>query len=309
MNVWIGIDVAKTELVVWVRPLGTQWSMANTAAGWRQLVDQLSAWSVQRVLLEATGGYERGVLSALTDAGLATVRVNPCRARHFAAAMGRQAKTDMIDAAVLAHMAEALELAATPPPSAAHQALRALTQRRGQLVQQRDDERRRLHQATHPPVKASLQRHVRQLTREVRTLDAAVAKATRAADAALADRLTAVPGIGPVTTASLIAELPELGHLDGRKIAALVGTAPYNRDSGQRSGPRQIRGGRAHVRRLLYMATLSVIRLQSDFQNRYDRLRARGKPAKLALVACMRVLIVRLNAMVRDQTPWRTAVE
>jgi transposase len=134
MNVWIGIDVSQRELSVWARPLGAHWSVANTAAGWAQWVERLSAWSVQRVLLEATGGYEQGVLAALTAAGLPTVRINPRRARHFAAALGRRAKTDPIDAAVLAHMAQTLALAATPPPSAAHQRLRALVQRRGQVV-------------------------------------------------------------------------------------------------------------------------------------------------------------------------------
>lgn len=307
MNVWIGIDVCKDELSVWVRPLGAHWTVANSTTGRRELAERLSAWSVQQVLLEATGGYEHEVLTALTAAGLSVVRINPRRAKHFAAALGQQAKTDPLDAAVLAHMAQTLELTATPPPSAAHQSLRALAQRRGQLVAQRDDERRRLHQARHASITASLQRHVRHLDKEIRTLDAALAKATAVADATLAAQLAAVPGIGPVTTASLIACLPELGHLDGRTIAALVGVAPYNRDSGQRSGPRQISGGRAAVRRVLYMATLSVIRLQPDFKARYERLRSRGKPAKVALVACMRALIVRLNAMVRDQTSWRMA--
>lgn len=302
MNVWVGIDVSKAELAVWIRPLNEGLTVANTPAGHRQLCRQLASESVQRVLLEATGGYEQGVFEALCASGLSVVRLNPLRARAFATALGQQAKTDPIDAAVLAHMAQTLELPLSVPPTPAHSALRALVQRRTQLVQQRDDERRRRHQATQLLVQASL----RSVEREIKRLDTAIAQATEAADPALAECLGAVSGLGPVTTASLMAYLPELGAVGKRQIAALAGLAPYNCDSGQHSGVRHIRGGRPALRRVLYMATWSVIRLQPEFKARYAALRARGKCAKVALIACMRVLIVRLNAMVRDRSPWKT---
>ncbi len=299
-------DVAKATLAVWVRPLGEGWAVANTPAGHRQLCRRLTHCSVQRVVLEATGGYEQGVLAALTAAGWPVARINPLRARGFAMACGQLAKTDPIDAAVLAHMAQTLELPPTAAPTPDQRQVRALVQRREQRVQQRDDERRRLHQARLPLIRTSLQRCLRALQRELRQIETALTRAVGRADPALAERLHAVAGIGPVTTASLMAYLPELGTVDKRQIAALVGAAPYNCDSGQHAGQRHIRGGRAALRRVLYMATWSVIRLQPEFKARYARLRARGKCAKVALIACMRVLIIRLNAMVRDGTPWKT---
>lgn len=305
MGIWVGIDVAKASLTVHVRPLDQRLCVANTAPGHRQLLAWLAAHGVERIVLEATGGYERGVLSALQQAGLPVVRVNPRRARAFAQALGQQAKTDPIDAAVLAHLAQTLESAPTPVVTAPQHALRDLVQRREQLVQQRDDERRRLHQSPQGLVRASLQRCVAALQREIAKVETAIAPALVAADTATAAALQTVSGIGPVTTASLLAYVPELGRLDRRQIAALVGVAPYNTDSGQTCGPRRIRGGRARIRRVLYMATWSVIRTQAGFRARYTALRARGKCAKVAVIACMRVLLVRLNAMIREQTPWR----
>lgn len=307
MNIFVGIDVASTTLAITVRPLDLHWTIDNTPAGHRQLVRRLATHAVERVVLEATGGYERGVFDALSAAGLPVARINPRRAHAFAAAIGRRAKTDPIDAATLAQMAQVLLPPVTPPTTPAQADLRALVQRRVQLVAQRDDERRRQPQATLPAVSASIARHVAQLGNEIGVLDAAIANATRVADPILAQRLRSVEGIGPVCTAALIAWLPELGQLGSRQIAALVGVAPYNADSGQHAGRRRISGGRAGPRRLLYMAAWSVIRLQPAFKARYTALRARGKCAKVALIACLRVLLVRLNAMVRDQTEWRTA--
>lgn len=305
MNVWVGIDVAKDTLAIWVRPTGLSFAVANTLEGHKQLLLRLSSMSVQRVLLEATGGYERRVMEALLAAGLAVERINPQRARAFATAVGKVAKTDPIDAAVLAHMAQVLETPSRKSVSAEANALRALVQRREQLVQQRDDERRRQHQTTHAIVRASLARGIRALQREIDRFKTDIAIAMRQVDDALAQQLNAVKGLGPVTTSSMIAFVPELGTLDRRQIAALVGVAPYNVDSGQHAGKRHIRGGRPAIRRVLYMATLSVIRSQPDFKARYLALRARGKCAKVAIVACMRVLLIRLNAMVRDKTQWR----
>lgn len=305
MRVWVGIDVSKDTLAVWIRPAGVSFCVANTPQGHQELRQRLSQMVVLRVLLEATGGYECAVLGTLAGAGLTVVRINPHRARAFATAMGKVAKTDPIDAAVLAHLAQVLDAPPTVVVSAQTTALRALVQRREQLVQQRDDERRRLHMATLTVVRTSLGRCVRALQREINSFNQAIAKALLAVEGAPARHLSAVKGIGPVTTSSLIAYLPELGTLDRRQIAALVGVAPYNADSGQSTGKRQIRGGRALIRRVLYMATLSVIRAQADFKARYAALRARGKCAKVAIVACMRVLLIRLNAMVRDKAEWK----
>ena len=305
MNVWVGIDVSKDTLAVAIRPTRTTFCVANTPAGHKELVQRLSALRVQRVLLEATGGYERAILDALLSAKLTVVRINPRRARAFADAMGKVAKADPIDATVLAHLAEVIDAPPAVQASPEANALRALVQRREQLVQQRDDERRRRHQATLEPVRRSLLRCICALQREIERLNTAITQALQQVDTALAKRLIAVKGVGPVTTSGLIAYVPELGSLDRRQIAALVGVAPYNADSGKFKGQRRIRGGRASIRRVLYMATVSVIRSQADFKARYQALRARGKCAKVAIVACMRVLLIRLNAMVRDQTEWR----
>ena len=184
--------------------------------------------------------------------------------------------------------------------------LRALVQRREQLVQQRDDDRRRLKQATHERVRTCLAEHILWLRGQIRAIGKDIARLQQQVDDDLARRLMAVPGIGPVTAASLQAYLPELGHLERREIAALAGLAPYNADSGKKEGKRRIRGGRGPIRRVLYMACWCVIRLQPDFQARYRRLRDQGKCAKVAITACMRVLLIRLNAMARDKTEWRS---
>ncbi len=303
MTLWIGIDVAKDTLAVHLLPQGQHLALPNTAHGHRQLLDRLAGQAVGNVLLEASGGYERALVKALAYARLPWTRINPRRARAFAIALGKIAKTDPIDAALLARMASLVQ---TPnrPPDPEREALRELVQHRDQRVQQRDDDRRRLHQAHLPAVRQSLRENIAWQARCIAALDRQIIQAQARVDSALAQRLLAVPGIGPVTCASLLAWLPELGTLDRRQIAALAGLAPYNTDSGQKSGKRRIRGGRAPIRNVLYMACWSVIRTQAAFKQRYDRLRQQGKCAKLALTACMRVLVVRLNAMARDQTEW-----
>jgi len=306
MSLWIGIDVAKASLAVCVLPTKQSFSLANTPQGHAQLLARLEGHVIGNILLEATGGYEQVLMAALAHAGYPVTRINPRRARAFAKAMGTLAKTDPIDAALLARMAELVRAPESPRPPQG-EALRALVQRREQLVEQRDGERRRLQQATLPAVRDDLREHIDQLQQRIRALDQAMVQSLGDLDAPLAQRLRAIPGIGPVTAASLVAYLPELGCLNRRQIAALAGLAPYNVDSGQHRGQRCIAGGRALIRRVLYMACLTVIRQQADFQQRYERLRARGKCAKVAITACMRVLLVRLNAMVRDQTEWRMA--
>lgn len=303
MSLWIGIDVAKDTLAVHVRPSRQHLSFPNTADGHLQLCAWVAGQSVGNVLLEATGGYERPVMLALAGAGAPVTRVNPRRARAFATALGTSAKTDPIDAALLARMAELVQTPAVAPEPQ-RDTLRALVQRREQLVQQCDDERRRLHQATLVDVRQDLIEHIGQLRQRIDRITRQIVHAQRQVDSSLAHALIAIPGIGPVTCASLLAYLPELGRLDRRQIAALAGLAPYNDDSGQHAGKRRIRGGRATIRRVLYMACWSVIRLQDDFKARYLRLRERGKCAKVALTACMRVLLIRLNAMARDKTEW-----
>lgn len=304
MTLWIGIDIAKANLAVHVLPQQQHLDFPNHAQGHAELVHWLQGQSVGNVLLEATGGYEQELMRTLAAAAIPVTRINPRRARAFATALGKTAKTDPIDAALLAQMARLVQ-APAPPPEPARERLRALVGRREQLVQQRDDERRRLPQAHEPVVRQSLQEQLAQLAQQIARFDQAIAHAQRQLDDALSQRLQAVPGIGPVTSASLLAYLPELGRLDRRQIAALVGLAPYNQDSGQHRGQRHIRGGRAAIRRVLYMASWSVVRRQPDFRARYEQLRARGKMAKVAVVACMRILLIRLNAMVRDQTQWR----
>ena len=307
MTLWIGIDVAKATLAVCVLPAGEHLTFLNTPDGHAQLLAHLQDRTVGNILLEATGGYERAVMTHLGSAGQPVTRINPRRARAFAIAMGTTAKTDPIDAALLARMAQLVPATATSwEPE--REALRALVQRRTQLVEQRDSERRRLHQATEPVSREDLVGHIGQLRLRIRTIDKAIVHAQRALDSTLCQRLEAIPGIGPVTAASLMAYLPELGRLDRCQIAALAGLAPYNVDSGQHAGKRRIRGGRAAIRRVLYMACWSVIRKQDDFKLRYERLRQRGKCAKVAITACMRVLLIRLNAMVREKAEWRIPV-
>lgn len=305
MKVWVGIDVAKATLAVWIRPADVSFSVANTVAGHRQLIARLPEWTVERIALEATGGYEQAVLAALLAAGLSPVRIAPHRARAFATALGRHAKTDPIDAAVLAHLAEVVHAPPARAISPERQQLQALAHRRDQVVAQRDDERRRLAQAVLKDIRASLARSLAYLQREVERLTQTLAAALQAVDPIAADRLLEVPGIGPITAANLLGFVPELGELDRRQIAALVGVAPFNTDSGQRQGKRRIWGGRAHVRRGLYMATWSAIRTQPGLKARYAALLARGKPNKVALIACMRVLLISLNAMLRDGTHWQ----
>lgn len=305
MSVFVGIDVSKSTLAVAVRPTGQVFTVDNTAAGHHDLVQRLAGMPIMRVVLEATGGYEQAVLTALSQAGCVVVRVSPHRARAFATAMGRLAKTDPIDATVLAHLGEVLDAEATPLTSPDQRALRALVQRREQLIQWRDDERRRLQQTPATFVHRSLQRSLAATQCEIALCDREIAQALVHLEQENSRRLLAIPGIGPVTTASLIAYVPELGALDRRQIAALVGLAPYNCDSGAQSGKRRIRGGRPRMRRVLYMATWAVIRAQPDFKARYLALRQRGKCAKVALVACMRILLIRINAMLRNRSDWK----
>lgn len=302
---WVGIDVSKSNLVVWVKPQNEGFEVSNTSAGFLELIQRLSQFGVGMILLEATGGYERNAMAALQDAGFKVHRVNPRRPRYFAVAIGKNAKTDAIDAAVLADFAEVLNASRDKAMSPQREALRELIQQREHFVQQRDDDKRRLQQAQLPAVIELIRGHIRFLQTQIKQLDKTIHQSMLELDAEKAERLISVKGIGTVTTASLLVYLPELGELDRREVAALAGVAPLNDDSGNHHGKREIYGGRARVRRALYMACWVVIRHQADFKARYEGLRTRGKSAKVALIACMRVLLIRLNAMLRDGTEWR----
>lgn len=301
MGSYVGIDVGKDVLVVCRQPEERVWQCANTPEGRSALAAELVALAPECILLEASGGYERGICRQLRQAGLAVRRVQPRRIRALAQALGLKAKTDPLDARLLARAAALLDLPEPVPVDPATEPLRALVDWRTRLVAQRDDNRRRLHQAELPSVRASLQRLLQLLTNEIRQLERQIA----AAVAALAQTLHQAPGLGPVLRATLAARLPELGHLNRRQIAALVGTAPFNRDSGQHRGQRQISGGRADLRRVLFMATQAAIRCSPPLTATYQQLVARGKPKKVAIVACMRKYLTMLNAMARDNAPWQ----
>jgi transposase len=305
---FVGIDVAKDRLDVHLRPADEAFALGRDGAGLEALVERLMALAPRLVVLEATGGFEVVVAGALAAAGLPLVVVNPRQIRDFARATGRLAKTDRLDAEAIARFAEAVQPAPRPLPSAAAQALGELVARRRQLVAMITSEGQRRRQARDPRLQRRLEAHLVWLQKELSALETDLDDAVRATPAwRVAENLLAsVPGIGKTSARTLIAELPELGSLDRRKIAALVGVAPINRDSGTCRGRRMIMGGRASVRTALYMPTLTAIRHNPALQAFYQRLIARGRPAKVAITACMRKLLVILNAILRDHTPWQT---
>lgn len=298
MHGGIGIDVSKATLDVAVHATGETRRVANTSAGWRSLARWLLTLQPRQVVLEATGGYERAALAALFDAGLPMVRINPRQARDFAKATGQLAKTDRLDARVLAHLAHALSLVPWQPRSAAQRRLAEWVLQRSHVVQMRVAERQRLAAVSDPALRQLMQRHIASLTRTLATLEATISQQLEAAPEVAP--LRTVKGVGPVLLATLACQLPELGQLDGKAIAKLVGVAPMARDSGTMRGKRTIWGGRETVRAALYMAALSAMRYEPRLRDFYQGLRARGKPAKVAIVAVMRKLLVILNARLRD---------
>lgn len=306
-DVVVGIDVGKACLDVAVLPSGTQWTVANTAAGVQQLVARLQAVAPGLTVLEATGGYERALVSALATAALPLVVANPRHVRAFARALGQLAKTDRLDAVLLARFGQQVRPTPRPLPDAAAQAFDALLSRRRQLLEMRTAETNRLHIAP-PGVQADLRRHLRWLDRRLAALDTELATQIAASPAwhAKDALLQSVPGVGPGLSRTLLGDLPELGALNRRQIAALVGVAPMARDSGRARGLRRVCGGRGPVRTALYMAAVTAAHHNTLIRPFYQRLRAAGKPAMVALVACMRKLLTILNAMVRHDTPWRT---
>jgi transposase len=304
---FVGIDVAKAELVIGVRPGGTTWSVPNTEAGISQAVQRLRPLQPELVVLEATGSYGLAVTAALAAAGLPTVVVNPRQVRDFAKALGQLAKTDKLDALVLAHFADAVRPAVQPLPDAQSRELGALVARRRQVLDMITAERNRLADAP-ARVRLEIAEHIAWLEQRLSGLDGdlhaliAASPIWRAKD----ELLQSAKGIGPVTSHVLICHLPELGRLNRHQIAKLAGVAPLNRDSGQHHGPRTTWGGRSQIRAALYMATLTAIRWNPPIRAFHARLTAAGKPPMVAIVACMRKLLTVLNSMVHHHTPWRT---
>ena len=304
--IFVGIDIAKAEFVVGCRPDGVSWTATNAAEGITATVDRLRAVAPTLIVLEATGGYETPLVAALAAAGLPVVVANPRQVRDFAKATGQLAKTDRLDANLLALFAERVHPTPRPLPDAALQALEALMTRRRQLLDMVTAERNRLEHAS-ASIRRNITDHLRWLARRVaavdRDLDDTIQKSPvwRAKE----DLLRTVPGIGPVVSRTLLADLPELGQLNRKQIAALVGVAPLARDSGTLRGKRTVWGGRAPVRAVLYMGALVAARRNTVIKAFYLRLIAAGKPKKVALIACMRKLLTILNAMMPTNTTWQ----
>jgi transposase len=304
--VYIGIDVAKAQLDLAIHASDHVWRVANDADGIAATVCRLGELAPAKIVLEATGGYEAPLFQALCAAGLPALVVNPRQARDFARSLGQLAKTDQLDARMLAHFAAVTPLPPQPAPDAAVQELREWVLRRAQLVQDRSNEQHRLE---HVPasIRARITAHLAWLRDEItaaeRTIAALLKQQPRLR--AQAACLTSVPGVGTTTAALLLGLLPELGTLNRKAIAKLVGVAPLNQDSGTRRGKRRIWGGRAAVRTGLYMATLVAVRYNPVLQAHYQQLLQRGKAKKVALVACMRKLLVILGAMLKTGAHWR----
>jgi transposase len=303
---YVGIDVAKAQLDIAVRPSGPQWVTSNDEAGIGELVGRLQVAPPALVVLEATGGLEVPVAAALAAAGLPVAVVNPRQVRDFARAIGQLAKTDALDAQVLARFAEVVHPTPRALPDAQAQEFSALLARRRQLVAMLSAERQRLDTIL-PAVRSHIQRHIAWLEQELRDLDRLLQERVHASPLwrEQEDLLRSVPGVGPTTALTLLAELPELGRLDRKAIAALVGVAPLNCESGTWRGRRVVWGGRARVRTVLYMAALVASRHNPIIAAFYQRLCAAGKPKKVALTACMHKLLTILNAMVRHHTSWQ----
>jgi transposase len=308
-SVFVGIDVSGQTLEVASSTEAKTWQVGNDAAGIEQLTARLASLKPALVVLEATGGYEFEAACALQATGLAVAVVNPRTARDFARAMGALAKTDALDARMLAAFARVLhqhperERFVKPLADTELQRLQALVLRRRQLVQMITSERQRMR-VSHVAARPSIERVIEFLKTELADSEVDVAAHVQRHHAELAAALTSVPGIGAASVAVLLAELPELGKLDRRRVAALVGVAPLNRDSGQMRGQRTIWGGRADVRRTLYMATLTAVRHNPILKTHYERLLACGKRKKVALVACMRKLLTMLNAIAKHGSKW-----
>ena len=309
MSEFIGIDVSKATLDVAAHASGARLQAENSEPGLKRLCEQLLGLAPELVVMEASGGYERLCTATLAHAGLPVAVVNARQVRAFALATGVLAKTDAVDARVLAHFAAAVRPAVRPLPDEQRQALDEIMGRRRQLVGMLVMEKNRLAQARNPGVRRDIKSLIAVLEKRVGGCDGELQRQIQASPVwrAQEDLLRSFNGIGPVNARVLMIELPELGTLNRKKIAALVGLAPISRDSGRHRGRRSIAGGRGQVRSTLYMAAVTAIRANPVIRAFYQRLREAGKPVKVALVACMRKILTILNAMVRTQTHWQSA--
>jgi transposase len=306
-ELFVGIDVSKATLDVAILPTKESWSVPNTEHGISELVERLRQLPTPTlVLMEATGGLERQALATIATAGFPAMAINPRNVRDFAKSIGLLAKTDAIDAHVLALFADRIRPQWRPLPDEDTQALEALLLRRRQVVDMITAEKNRLGATPSTRVKKDISEHIDWLQRQLRITDRDLDKTIKNTPVwkETVDLLKSVPGVGRVMIATLLSQLPELGVLDRKQIAALVGVAPFNRDSGTLRGRRSIWGGRASVRGVLYMSALSATRSNPTIRAFYERLRAAGKLPKVALVACMRKLLTILNTMLRSRTPW-----
>jgi transposase len=305
-EVFVGVDVSKDWVDVGVSPSNASWQTTIDPKSIAELSDRLRTLTPKLVVLEATGGLEIPIAAALSRAGLPVVVVNPRQVRDFARATGKLAKTDKLDALTLALFGERVRPEVRPLPDDIAQAFEALLARRRQLVAMLAEEKNRLQQARSRDVQKGITRHIRWLEREIKDVDQGLSESVRKSPVwrAKDDLLQGVPGVGPGLSFTILAELPELGRLNRKQIAALVGVAPHAADSGTLRGKRIIWGGRAAIRHVLYMAALTACRFNPTIRAFYQRLVSAGKPRKVAIVACMRKLLIVLNAIVRDGSPW-----
>jgi transposase len=305
-QIFVGLDVSKQHLDVAVRPHNRHFITPNDDRGIKQLVKRLAALNPQLIVLEASGGYEFLVTAALAEAKLPVTMVNPLTVRKFAGATGKLAKTDKIDAQVLAHFAETLRPELRPLPDQDHQVLKAALQRRQQVVKMIAQEENRLEKTFIPAIRQDIEVHLAWLRHRLKELNRDLNDHIRQSPL-WRDRdrlLQTFTGIGPVVSQAIIAQMPELGTLSGKKASALAGAAPYNRDSGCFRGKRMIRGGRSYLRRMLFMTAVVATRFNPVIRTFYQRLLNAGKPKKLAIIACIRKIVVILNAMVKHNQPW-----
>jgi len=308
-SITVGIDVSKDRLDIAVRPSGEVFAIERNPAGLEQLTLRLGTLSPNLVALEASGGFETVVAAALAAARLPVVVVNPAQIRAFAKAIGQRAKTDPIDAAVIAHFAEATRPEPRPMPDEATRLLADLVARRRQILEMMVAERQREKRVTVPHLRKSIMRLLKVLERELTSVDTDINDAVRGSPAwrEKEDLLASVPGVGPTIARTLIAELPELGQLSRRQVAALAGLAPFTRQSGQWRGKSFIGGGRTSVRTALFMGAMVAKKYNPVLRTFFNRLVAAGKPKMIALIAVARKLLTMLNAILRDRRPWQTA--
>jgi len=303
----VGIDVSKDKLDVHVLPMREGFSVSRDAKGIEELIRRLATLEPAIIGVEATGGFERVVTAGLAAAGLPVVVVNPAQVRAFARSLGQRAKTDPIDAAVIARFVDATKPAIRPLPDEQTQLLSDLVARRSQIIQMIVAERQREKRAINRHVRKSLARLIKVLEKEINAVDEQIDDTLRSSPIwrEQEDLLASVPGVGSITTRTLLAEVPELGTLDRRQIASLVGLAPFTRQSGQWRGKSFIAGGRANVRSVIFMAAMTARRCNPVLKTFYERLLAAGKPKMVAMIAVARKLLTILNAIVRDKKPWQ----